>query len=93
MPNRLDPQNPCIFISVIRPIGQASRAQNLPDYWGLKLLPVIAVAKAIRTKPNAETLTSQSFPLEPSALEPSAFCYTCCLPPPQDSLQQTQLRS
>jgi hypothetical protein len=35
----------------------------------------IAVAKAIRTQQNAETLTSQSFPLEPSALEPSAFCY------------------
>ncbi len=34
-----------------------------------------AVAKAIRTKEGAETLTSQSFPLEHSALESSAFCY------------------
>jgi len=32
----------------------------------------IAVAKAIRTKPNTETLISQSFPL---CLVPSAFCY------------------
>ena len=36
---------------------------------GAKLMmEVIAVAKAIRTKLNTGTLTSQSFPLEPSAL-------------------------
>jgi hypothetical protein len=35
----------------------------------------IAVAKAIRTKPNTETLTSQAFPFCLGALESSALCY------------------
>jgi hypothetical protein len=33
----------------------------------------------LKSAVNAETLTSQSFPLEPSALESSAFCYRLTL--------------
>ena len=47
-------------------------------------LSAIAVAKAIRTKPNTETLTRQSFAYsygERSANCPGAFCYTLMMKP------------